>query len=130
MEPISRRRTLQLGALGLLSAVVGGTGLAWPRGMLLDPRAGVQLAEPETLRSADGVLRVRLEAAEGPLTVAGRQATAYGYNGGLPGPTLRLRPGDRLQIQLVNRLDAATNLHVHGLHLSPEGVTVQQVPAG
>ena len=43
------------------------------------------------------------------------------YNGGLPGPTLHLQPGDRLQAQLVNRLSAPTNLHVHGLHVSPEG---------
>ena len=121
MQPISRRRALQLGGLGLLSAAVGGAGLVWPRGDLLDPQAGAELTDPETLRSAGGLLRVRLQAAEGPLTVAGRPATAYGYNGGLPGPTLRLLPGDRLQVQLVNRLDAATNLHVHGLHVSPEG---------
>ena len=121
MQPISRRRALQLGGLGLASIAVGGAGLAWPRGSLLDLHAGAQLSEPETLGSADGLLRVRLEAAEGPLSVAGRQVTAYGYNGGLPRPTLRLRPGDRLQVQLVNRLDAVTNLHVHGLHVSPEG---------
>ena len=121
MRPISRRRALQLGGLGLLSTAVGSAGLAWPRDGLLAPQGGRQLLEPETLRSADGLLRVRLEAAEGPLTVGGRRATAYGYNGGLPGPTLRLRPGDRLQVQLVNRLDAPTNLHVHGLVVSPEG---------
>ncbi len=132
MEPISRRRVLQLGGLGLASVAVGATGLAWPRGSLLSTVAGVQLSEPETLRSTDGLLRVRLEAAEGPLSIGGRQATAFGYNGSLPGPTLRLRPGDRLQVQLVNRLDAATNLHVHGLYVSPEGngdnafVTVRQ----
>jgi FtsP/CotA-like multicopper oxidase with cupredoxin domain len=67
------------------------------------------------------VLWVRLEAAEGPLAVAGQRVTAYGYNGSLPGPTLRPRPGDRLQVQLANRLGASTNLHVHGLHVSPEG---------
>jgi FtsP/CotA-like multicopper oxidase with cupredoxin domain len=120
-----------LGGLGLLSAAVGGAGLAWPRDGLLAPQAGGQPSEPETLRSADGVLQVLLEAAEGPLTLGGRRATAYGYNGSLPGPTLRLRPGDRLQVRLVNRLDAATNLHLHGLVVSPEGngdnvfVTVQ-----
>jgi FtsP/CotA-like multicopper oxidase with cupredoxin domain len=43
------------------------------------------------------------------------------YNGTVPGPTLRLRPGDVLQVRLVNRLDAATNLHTHGLHVSPQG---------
>jgi FtsP/CotA-like multicopper oxidase with cupredoxin domain len=81
----------------------------------------VELAEPATLRSADGALQVRLEAVAGPVRIAGRKATAFGYNGDVPGPTLRLRPGDRLQIRLVNRLDAPTNLHVHGLHVSPEG---------
>ena len=121
MRPISRRRALQVGGLGLLSAAVGGAGLAWPRDDSPDLRDGGQLAEPETLRSDGGLLRVRLEAAEGPLTIGGRRAVAYGYNGSLPGPTLRLRPGDRLQVELVNRLDAPTNLHVHGLVVSPEG---------
>jgi FtsP/CotA-like multicopper oxidase with cupredoxin domain len=131
VRPISRRRALQVGGLGLLSAAVGGVGLAWPRDDLLVPQDGRQLIEPLTLRSAVGLLRVLLVAAEGPMTVAGRTATAYGYNGSLPGPTLRLRPGDRLQVRLVNRLDAPTNLHVHGLVVSPEGnadnifVTVQ-----
>ena len=121
MRPITRRQALQLGGVGLLSAAVGGTGLALGGGSRLDPEVGAEMAEPETLRSADGALQVRLEAVSGPVRIAGREATAYGYNGGVPGPTLRLRPGDRLQIQLVNRLDAPTNLHVHGLHVSPEG---------
>jgi FtsP/CotA-like multicopper oxidase with cupredoxin domain len=131
VRPISRRTALQLGGLGLLSAAVGSAGLVWPPDGLLAPQAGGQAAEPEVLRSASGLLQVRLEAAEGPLRIAGRRATAYGYNGGLPGPTLRLRPGDRLQVRLVNRLDLPTNLHVHGLVVSPEGngdnvfVTVQ-----
>ena len=46
---------------------------------------------------------------------------AYTYNGTTPGPTLRLRPGDELRITLRNGLDEATNLHTHGLHVSPEG---------
>lgn len=37
----------------------------------------------------------------------------------VPGPTLRLRPGDELAIRLVNSLDEPTDLHVHGLHVSP-----------
>ena len=121
MRPITRRRALQLGGLGLLSAALGGTGLALGGGARLDPATGAVMTEPETLRSADGALQVRLEAVAGRVRIAGREATAYGYNGGVPGPTLRLRPGDRLQIKLVNRLDAPTNLHVHGLHVSPEG---------
>jgi FtsP/CotA-like multicopper oxidase with cupredoxin domain len=122
MKPISRRAALTMGGAGLLSTVVGGTGL-WQElsGSRLDPVAGETFAEPEILRSDDGLLEVRLEAALGTHDVAGRQATTMGYNGGVPGPTLRLRPGDTLRVELVNRLEQVTNLHVHGLHVSPEG---------
>ncbi|KAF4734330.1 hypothetical protein FOZ62_023418, partial [Perkinsus olseni] len=56
------------------------------------------------------------------------------YNGRLVGPTIRVSPGDTLRITIVNRLKPpegawhnnhlgrlnATNLHVHGMHISPE----------
>jgi len=70
--------------------------------------------------STGGALQVRLEAAEGPVRVAGRTATTPGYNGAVPGPTLHLQPGDWLRVQLVNRPRDPTNLHTHGLHVSPE----------
>jgi len=54
-------------------------------------------------------------------SVAGRDATTLRYNGGLPGPALRLRPGDRLGVDLVNNLDQPTNLHTHGLQVSSQG---------
>jgi FtsP/CotA-like multicopper oxidase with cupredoxin domain len=120
MRPISRRRALQLGGLGLAGIAVGAVGLSW-RTLSGYPTVPQQaLVEPATLTSTDGLLTVRLEAAEGPVRIAGQQATALSYNGGSPGPTLRLRPGDRLRVQLVNRLAEVTNLHVHGLHVSPE----------
>ena len=122
MKPISRRSVLTMGVLGLVSTAVGGTGL-WRElnPSLLDPAAGESFAEPEVRRSQDGRLQVRLEAALGTHDIAGRQAQTMGYNGGVPGPTLRLRPGDTLRLDLVNRLEEVTNLHVHGLHVSPEG---------
>ena len=120
MQPISRRRALQFGGLGLASTVIGGTGLAREITSRFDPATGAALVEPPALASTDGQLQVHLEAAQGPVRVAGRQATVLGYNGGLPGPTLHVQPGDRLQVRLVNRLSAPTNLHVHGLHVSPE----------
>ncbi|MDI3213963.1 multicopper oxidase domain-containing protein [Arthrobacter sp. AL12] len=64
---------------------------------------------------------MRLEAAPGQILLAGRQAAALGYNGGIPGPTLRVRAGDVVRIGRVNKLIQATKLHVHGLHVSPEG---------
>jgi len=56
------------------------------------------------------------------------------YNGGLVGPTIRVNPGQSLKIKLQNRLRPvpinhgsseahdlnATNLHTHGLHVSPK----------
>ena len=121
MEPISRRRALQLGGLGMASTIIGGTGLVRAVNSRFDPVTGAALVEPLLLRSTAGGLQVRLEAAEGTVKVAGREATMLGYNGGVPGPTLQLQPGDRLRVQLVNRLATPTNLHVHGLHVSPEG---------
>ena len=59
------------------------------------------------------------------------------YNGAAFAPTLRLRPGDTLKIQLINRLPTsptgqsalrylnnqnATNLHFHGLHVDPREI--------
>ncbi len=125
MQPITRRRALQLGGLGLGSAAIGGAGLAWRSGTGLgtgaDAAPGSASSEPEVLRSSGGRLQVTLRAALGQTRVAGREATTLSYNGGLPGPTLHLQPGDRLQVRLVNDLDAPTNLHVHGLHVSPVG---------
>ena len=122
MEPIDRRTALSLGGAGLLSLTIGGAGLWWTRGSSsLDVVRGEVFREPQQLVSQDGVLEVRLEAASGTHRVAGREVTTLGYNGGLPGPTLRVRPGDLLRIVLVNSLEEPTNLHVHGLHVSPEG---------
>ncbi|MGD9529523.1 multicopper oxidase family protein [Pseudonocardia sp.] len=121
IPPISRRRALQLGGLGLAATVVGGAGLAAAAGSRFSPTPGAELSEPAVLRSTGGLLQVRLEAAEQRVPLAGGEATILGYNGGLPGPTLRLHPGDRLRVDLANRLGEATNLHVHGLHVSPQG---------
>ncbi len=122
MQPISRRRALQLGGIGLVSAVVGGVGLAtrW-QGPTLDSRQGEVFGMPEVLTSRDGVLDVTLKAGEGSHQVAGRTAITFAYNGSVPGPTLRLRPGDTLRVRLVNELPQGTNLHTHGLLVSPEG---------
>lgn len=82
---------------------------------------GDELMEPATARSQDGVLGVDLVAAAGTAEVAGRQARVLTYNGTVPGQTWQLRPGDRLEVRLHNQLDATTNLHTHGLVVSPQG---------
>jgi FtsP/CotA-like multicopper oxidase with cupredoxin domain len=81
-------------------------------------------------------------------SIGGCGVTLRSYNGALVGPTLRLKPGDTLDLDLVNKLPAespdeqanqvaqeaenafiatrphsfnTTNLHTHGLHVSPVG---------
>ena len=42
---------------------------------------------------------------------------AYAFNGQVPGPTLRFRQGDRVRIDVTNRLPETTTVHWHGLIL-------------
>lgn len=141
---ISRRQSLQLGVIGAAGIVVGGvglsrTGLPWAMGSAgssADPvrelpsatqsagsaeDPGRELVQPTVLRSEDGVLRTELLVARTTVDVAGTTAHMLTYNGTVPGPTWELRPGDRLEVRLVNNLDQPTNLHTHGLAVSPEG---------
>ena len=121
MRPISRRQALLLGGLGTAAAAGGGAGLFWSLSSRPGPPTGSALVQPDELRSLDGQLTVRLEAAPAQVQLGGRAVSALGYNGSIPGPTLRLKPGDTLNISLANSLSQRTNLHVHGLHVSPEG---------
>jgi FtsP/CotA-like multicopper oxidase with cupredoxin domain len=121
VQPISRRQALLLGGLGAAGTAAGAAGLILTLTSPSGPVTGGELTQPQEERSADRQLQVRLKAAPGQILLAGRQAAAIGYNGGIPGPTLRVRAGDVLTIKLENHLAQATNLHVHGLHVSPEG---------
>jgi FtsP/CotA-like multicopper oxidase with cupredoxin domain len=70
--------------------------------------------------SRGGRLDTRLVMATGPATIAGRRYKgAQTYEGSFPGPTLVMCPGDRVRVRLVSRIAQPTNLHVHGLHVSP-----------
>ena len=42
---------------------------------------------------------------------------AYAFNGQVPGPTLRFQQGDRVRINVTNRLPETTTVHWHGLVL-------------
>ncbi|MFK8185023.1 MAG: multicopper oxidase family protein [Phormidesmis sp.] len=75
------------------------------------------------LSSQNGLLDVSLVAQvqTQPSPGTSRQSTKrLTYNGSTPGPILEARPGDTLRLTLTNTLENATNLHFHGLHISPE----------
>jgi len=124
MPDISRRNALILGGTGIAGIAVGGTGFFVNQGFSSSSTSGTAsggtLIEPTELRSADGVLNVDLESSPQRVTIAGRDVNALSYNAGVPGPTLRVRAGDTLSVSLKNGLTDPSNLHVHGLHVSPE----------
>lgn len=136
MEPLSRRGVLILGATGAAVAVGGGLVL-WSQlpGTPVTPvpppseppeqppasESNGTLREPEILSSSGGLLELTLTAAMTDDTIAGATVRALTYNGTLPGPTLRVRPGDRIALTVRNELGTETNIHTHGLVVSPEG---------
>ncbi|MCB2176385.1 MAG: multicopper oxidase family protein [Actinomycetales bacterium] len=127
-KDISRRQALALGLAGAGSLAVGVAGLGargWPpSGTPSTNRTegpSATWAEPAVLTSAQGVLDVELRLAPTQVQIGDQMATMLTYNGTVPGPTLHLRPGDLLRVHLVNDLDEATNLHTHGLLVSPAG---------
>ena len=99
--------------------------------------------QPIAYQSSNGVLDV-------PLTVSMLPGQVRAYNGNIPGPTMKMKAGDQLKITLANQLPAnppppnpsatnpdycgkpnehgnphcfnSTNLHTHGLHVSPMSI--------
>lgn len=112
------------------------------------------LIEPAVLRSSNGLVSLDLiaEYATQKITLGMADSsntypsakntvntTLRRYTGAYPAPTLRVKPGDTIQVRLVNRLPPSpkdhssleflnyqnsTNLHFHGLHVSPKKVTI------
>jgi suppressor of ftsI len=123
-DPSERRARLALAAMvslaccvgvGVVSAAVQSVRTSFPA------EQGKPFKAPRQLVSRDGVLRARLVADETAVRVGGRRVVGRAYNGSFPGPTLRLSPGDTLRLTLVNRLSGPTNMHFHGMHVSPAG---------
>jgi FtsP/CotA-like multicopper oxidase with cupredoxin domain len=77
----------------------------------------------------------RVVAGEKPIEVVpGLGFPAWAYNGRVPGPTFRVREGDRVRIDLVNATSHPHSMHFHGIHPgSMDGVfdlASGQVPSG
>lgn len=94
---------------------------------------------PPTIRSSDGELNIVLDVKYGTYEIAGCQIRHRSYNGQPVGPTLRLKPGDTLNMLIRNQLPPnpdpmpadhntphhfnTTNVHTHGLHVDPNGIS-------
>ncbi|MDP1626609.1 MAG: multicopper oxidase domain-containing protein [Parvibaculum sp.] len=62
-----------------------------------------------------GTYDLTVETAE--VTVGGSRVEKMTINGGVPGPTLRLREGEAATITVTNRTGEATSVHWHGIML-------------
>ncbi|GAC1599438.1 MAG: multicopper oxidase family protein [Pseudarthrobacter sp.] len=84
---------------------------------------GVPFAEPPVADAGPDGIDITLDAAKTRFTVSGKDVWGQSYNGTIVAPTLHLEPGKTTSITLHNRLSVATNLHFHGLHVSPQGTS-------
>lgn len=62
-----------------------------------------------------------MEASERLVKIGEKQAYLLSYNGQVPAPRLEVKAGDTIRIYLTNNLSQPTNLHYHGLHVTPNG---------
>ncbi|MEJ7583721.1 MAG: multicopper oxidase domain-containing protein [Acidimicrobiales bacterium] len=70
--------------------------------------------EPTVL--ADSTKRFDLTAAITDWEVSpGKTVKAWTYNGMVPGPWIRVDPGDRVEVVLKNELPVSTDIHLHGV---------------
>jgi len=112
---LNRRNFLQaLATLGLTAAVpVPGRLMA--AGRSFNPLPIPPLLEGE-LR--DGKRQYRLEARSGQREfLPGFETPTLGFNGDYLGPTLRMKRGDEVAVEVVNRLAETTTVHWHGMIL-------------
>ena len=87
-----------------------------PGSAAIDP-----LRVQEEHRSANGRLDVTLVARKTRVRLGEKEIDGATYDGVYGGPVLRLHPGDLLHLRLVNDLPQPTNIHFHGLLVSPRG---------
>ncbi|HXA30616.1 MAG TPA: multicopper oxidase family protein [Acidimicrobiales bacterium] len=84
--------------------------------------SGLPFENPPNLdQPGDPSPKITLVASAGHFSVGGRMVGGETYNGSYAGPTMYLEPGQDAQITLINHLKVPTDLHFHGMHLSPSG---------
>ena len=98
--------------------------------------SGMKLAETRDLNPDPRILEINLEARVAKVEIAeGRTVDAWTYDGGLPGPLIRLKVGDRLIVHFTNNLPAPTTVHWHGVRVPIEmdgvpGISQPEVKSG
>jgi len=102
--------------------------------MVLGACGATEKSAPSQGQNGVRVAGYNLEVAPFDFELGGRKVSSLGYNGGIPGPEIRLKEGETLRATVRNRLpEEGTTIHWHGLPIPNEmdGVPdVTQPPIG
>jgi manganese oxidase len=67
--------------------------------------------------------------------IPGRVMDGWGFNGSIPGPTIQVTEGDRVRLDVENRLPEPFSMHWHGLEIPNDmdgmpGISQELIPPG
>ena len=124
MPPVIARRQLLAGVAGAVglagtaAVAAWATGLLTPAPDLVAPDAdAVTRLEATRRRAGSATVTATLAPRAVTLDLGGPLVPTWGYADAAPGPLIRARAGDLLQVELVNHLPADTSVHWHGIAL-------------
>lgn len=113
----SRRTTLKYFGLGLTAAYGGLPMIGRAQSTDFNP---LHIPAPDTGDYDGAVRKFNLTLQRGRTSFfPGTSASTLGINGSYLGPVLRFQRGERVSLQVINRLGEETSLHWHGFHLPP-----------
>lgn len=138
MKTFTRRSFLYSAAAGGVATFLSGCGSDTATNLAPSPNAAGFVQPPVLTGGNSPVLQTSLTTRFAQNVVAGRSILTRTYEGRIGGPTIRTRPGQVLRINLINQFPIdtrfprlpdentphefnKTNIHTHGLHVSPQG---------
>jgi FtsP/CotA-like multicopper oxidase with cupredoxin domain len=81
---------------------------------------GLKLVEPADRNPDPKIVEIDLVAKLADVQIDGKTVRAWTYNGGIPGPLIKTRVGDRLIVHFTNQLDQPSTVHWHGVRVPIE----------
>ena len=81
---------------------------------------GVKLNELVDRNPDPKIVEIDLTAKLADVQIDGKTVHAWTYDGGIPGPLIKTRVGDRLIVHFKNELDEPTTVHWHGVRVPIE----------
>lgn len=118
---VTRDRSLLIGMLAIVVIGCASDPEETPPSQPEGWDSAVALSPAHDLNAAPEILEVEMTARVQDLELMpGHKTPAWTYDGGIPGPFLRARVGDRVIVHFRNELPEPTTVHWHGVRLLAE----------